>query len=117
MLIFQNTYNIAYEINKETNNNVYFITIEKYIIDNLSERDFNFYLNLPSDYHFVYTYYKNQLAKSIVIYKNFTYIPLVYLGLPNAKSNNFFQINYKFKSIKLPTETSKPLTLNPNIFP
>ena len=95
--LFQNNYDIYYDINKTINNKKYFINIPKTVKEQITTS--NFTISLPKYYYFQYGYYNNENYKSIIIYKNFNYLPLIYLGLPNFKSNEYFKINYKYNNI------------------
>lgn len=97
VILFNNEYDILYEIDKTINIKKYFIKIKKEIIDELNET--NIIIYLPTYYYFKYNYFKNESNKSIIIYTNYNYIPLIYLGLPNIQQEKFFDINYKFIQI------------------
>ena len=99
VILFDNEYEILYDLDKTTNDKKYFIKIQKEIIDKLNK--LNIIINLPKYYNFKYNYFKNELKKSIIIYTIYNYIPLIYLGLPNIQQEKFFEINYKFKQIDL----------------
>ena len=95
--VFEYSYNIHYNINNTVNYNKYFIKIPKILNDNLKTS--NFTLNLPKYYYFKYGCYNKDKNKSIIIYKTYNYVPLIYLGLPNSKFERFFQINYNYNQI------------------
>jgi hypothetical protein len=97
ILLFTNNYDIYYNINETINTKNYYIIIENDIINNLNNS--NFKIKLPKKFYFNYSFYKNELLKSIIIYCNNNYIPIIYLGLPNEKKKISFQINYKYKNI------------------
>jgi len=97
VILFDNEYEILYDIDNTTNIKKYYIKIQKEIIDAINE--LNIIINLPKYYNFKYNYFKNELKKSIIVYTNFNYIPLKYLGLPNIQQEKFFEINYKFIQI------------------
>jgi len=97
LTLFENSFDINCEIYKNINDKQYFIKIPKIIINNLTVS--NFIVNLPKYYYYDYAYYKNDKHKSIIIYKDYNYLPLIYLGLPNLKSKKYFKINYKYKEI------------------
>ncbi len=96
--LFLNNYKILFNIDLSTNQKKYYIFIEKEIITQLNNT--NIKINLPEYYYFKYDYYKNEQKKSIIIYKNFNYLPLIYLGLPNRiDDKDFFKIIYEYKKI------------------
>jgi hypothetical protein len=97
VILSNNEYFILYDIDKTTNIKKYFIRIEKEIIDKIVESNINIYL--PKYHYFKYDYFRNEQTKSIIIYTNNNYIPLIYLGLPNIQQEKFFEINYKFIKI------------------
>ena len=97
VVLFQQNFEIFFDLDKNIDEKKYFIRVNKYISTNISES--NISIKLPNDYYFKYNYYKNEKNKSIIIYKNFNYIPLIYLGSVNLKYPTFLKINYKFKQI------------------
>lgn len=92
-----NTYTINYDIELTKNKKKYYIQIEDIDKNLLTEK--NFIINLPIDYQFKYTYFKNSLSKSIIIFKESNYLSVIYLGLPNKKSSESFQIDYNYNKI------------------
>ena len=98
LILYQYDFDILYNINKTINKKQYYINTEKIINNNLVKS--NFIIHLPKYYNYKYDYYHSaDTNKSIIIYKYFNYIPLIYLGLPNTKSPDFFQINYNYKQL------------------
>lgn len=90
VILFENIYNINYYINSTDNQKIYYIKIESGIKNIINTE--NIYINLPDNHYFQYTYFKNQIEKSIVIYSKYNYLPLIYLGLPNNKYIKSFKI-------------------------
>lgn len=97
ILLINDEYNVNYYIDKVKNKKIYYIKIQP-DIKNTLEVD-NFFIYLPKNYYFQYTYYKNEIEKSIIIYKKYNYLPLIYLGLPNNKFIESFKINYNYVKI------------------
>lgn len=97
IIVFQNNYQVNYHIDDTINVKKYYISIELEIKPKLKTD--NFTITLVKNFNYEYNYYKNELEKSIIIYKKYNNIPLIYLGLPNAKSYETFKIIYKFKSL------------------
>jgi hypothetical protein len=97
IILLINNYTISYDINNYINEKKYFINLARFHVKNLNDLNAsNFNIKLPKNYYFFYTYYKNDLKKSIIIYKQYINLPLIYLGLPNLKDIETFIINYKY---------------------
>lgn len=97
IMLINNEYNINYYIDKVENKKIYYIKIQPELKNTLEVG--NFFINLPKNYYFEYAYFKNELEKSIIIYKKYNYLPLIYLGLPNNKFIESFKINYNYVKI------------------
>lgn len=94
IIISNNIYIINYYIDETFNNKIYYIKLNKDIKDLLENE--NFLINLPKNFNYHYTYYNNEPNKSIIIYPNYNYLPLIYLGLPNNKFIESFKIDFKY---------------------
>ena len=94
IILLNDEYTINYYIVDTNNKKIYYIKVQPEIKNSLQTINFN--INLPKYFYFKYTYFKNELTKSIIIYKKYNYLPLIYLGLPNNKFIESFKINYNY---------------------
>lgn len=97
IVLINNEYNVNYYIDKTQNKKIYYIKIQSGLKNTLEFS--NFFIYLPINYYFQYTYFKNEIEKSIIIYKKYNYLPLIYLGLPNNKFIESFKIDYNYVKI------------------
>ena len=97
IVLIDEQYNVNYYIDKVKNKKIYYIKIQHGLKNTLEVC--NFFIYLPKNYYFQYTYLKNEIEKSIIIYKKYNYLPLIYLGLPNNKYIESFKINYNYVKI------------------
>ena len=95
--IFNQYYDIKYYLDKSINDNKYFIEVSNINTMNLTSN--NFIINIPSNINFIYNWYKNEAIKSIIIFNNFNYYPIIFLGLPNIKSSPSIKINYGYNDV------------------
>lgn len=100
IILVNNKYDINYYFDNTQNKKFYYIKIEPGIKNTLSSN--NFLIELPKYFYFQYTYYKNETEKSIIIYKKYNYLSLIYLGLPNNKFIESFKIDYNYIKIGSP---------------
>lgn len=103
IILNEDEYIVNFYIEPEQNKKIYYINVQN--IDTVSLDETNFLINLPTNFYFKYAYFKNNISKSIIIYKKYNYIPFIYLGLPNSKYVESFQINYKYNKIGSPYTT------------
>lgn len=97
VLLFNDSYKINYYVDNTQNKKIYYIKILSGIKEFLTETNFN--INLPKYHDYEYSNFKNELEKSIIIYKKYNYLPLIYLGLPNNKFIETFKISYNYINI------------------
>lgn len=95
--IFNQYYDIKYYLDNNINNNKYFIEVSNINTINLTSN--NFIINLPSNINFIYNWYKNEAIKSIIIFNNYNYYPIIFLGLPNIKLSLSVKINYGYNDV------------------
>jgi hypothetical protein len=97
IILLNNIYDVNYYIDNTYNKQIYYIKIQSGIKNILNTT--NFLLNLPKNYYFQYTNFENETEKSIIIYKKYNYLPLIYLGLPNNKFVESFKVIYNYVKI------------------
>ena len=97
IVLIDNEYNINYYIDKEQNKKIYHIKIQQGL-KNILNRS-NFFIYLPKNYYFQYDYFNDETEKSIIIYKKYNYLPVIYLGIPNNKFIESFKIDYNYVRI------------------
>lgn len=88
-------YEIKYIIMNEINEKKYYI--DTTIGDEIELSTINFFLILPLDTRYTFTFYEDDIIKSLIIYKEIINLPLIFLGLPNLTKEMSIIINYGYE--------------------
>lgn len=110
--IYSNEFYVKYDMKDNLISKQYYITIGN-LNKSILTTD-NFILQIEN-FKYEYTYYDNQIEKSLIIFNRNNYFQLIYLGLPNNQSPIDIMINYDSYNINMNVITnSQSITLSNN---